>query len=207
MLCLAAVAWVVAEAPDDGPLPDRWHGLVLDESTIDQAREVLGPPKKEKEEKFYSLALRNEFDKETRLLWLEWKDVTGFDKVRLGFGSEKKLVVIHLDLKEKLPPAALAHNYRMAFEPAFDGMSVAAYPGRYEQSQGRIYTTQFPNSYYLVAVAERSLVFAWVTQGTMSMFGKQMLGMHDTQGFPGSVEALQLVGRSLLTKKGSDILR
>ena len=166
----------------------------------------MGEPAKEKEDKFYAYALRGEFEKKLKLLWLEWKNVPGFDKVRLGFGIDKKLAVIELDLKDKLPPASIAHNYGMVFEPVFNGMDVGWFPERYQRDQGKTYARQYPGLYYLVGVAERSLVFAQVTQGTFAMVGKELANVADTQGFPGNVERLQLVSRSMETKQGGNIL-
>ncbi len=189
------------------PYPDRWRGLVLDESTIEDAKQTLGSPDKEKESKFYAFALRGKFEKGMKLLYLEWKKIPGFDSVKLGFGADHKLKEIQLDLKEKLPPAAIGNNYSLAFEPVFDGLDVGWFPGRYEQNQGKIYTTQFPQFYYLAGISERSIVFAMVTQGSLGFVGKTMAGVHDTQGFPGKVERLQLLGRSLETKQGHDLLK
>ncbi len=180
---------------------------MLDESTIEDANNTLGPPDKQKESKFYAFALRGKFEKGVKLLYLEWKKIPGFDSVKLGFGADHKLREIQFDFKEKLPPDAISNNYALAFEPVFDGLDVGWFPDRYEQNQGKVYTTQFPELYYLAAISEHSIIFATVTQSTFGYIGKTMVGVHDTQGFPGKVERMQLLGRSLETKQGRDLLQ
>jgi hypothetical protein len=47
LLALLFCATVAVAQQQDGAKPDRWRGLVLDESTAEDAIKVLGQPKKD----------------------------------------------------------------------------------------------------------------------------------------------------------------
>jgi hypothetical protein len=83
--------------------PDRWKGLVIDESTPEKAIAILGTPSADKIDSFRIWKIEDWFTKSIReKKWrrLEYKNVEGFDKVILAFDT--KLVFIELNRKSSI---------------------------------------------------------------------------------------------------------
>ncbi|MEO7660248.1 MAG: hypothetical protein ABIV48_11595, partial [Pyrinomonadaceae bacterium] len=78
------------------------RGLVIDESTPEQALEILGTPKSDKPNDHWHLMRNQWFIKDIgkKLRTLNYEKIEGFKKVRLKFDSSLKLVSIHLEPKE-----------------------------------------------------------------------------------------------------------
>lgn len=74
---------------------DRWKGLILDESTPEQAIETLGKAKSDtpKFDKYVKYLVKNE--PKTNIRSLHWEKTAGFKDVRLIF-HQNKLIVISL---------------------------------------------------------------------------------------------------------------
>lgn len=193
----------------DSPQPDRWRGLIIDEATPDDAIKLLGEPKKDKIDSLQVFGIRDWLskqikDKKFRLLGYE--KIEGLDFVWLGFLNDK-LVFIKLDPK-KLPTNALARAYGVEFAPNFDGINVAFNPKNYERNQGKLYPTNYPAVYDLIAVSEKTFLCAAVSNGSFGSILKEAMGVPDsTISFPGKIIYLLIVSRKLENLDGVDQLK
>ena len=197
-----------------GPKPDRWHGLVLNESTPDDALRVLGKPVKDKVGSLQVMDLRrwvSKKQKEKIFRNLEFKlpESEGVQKATLSFLNDK-LVMITLDLKSgSVAPNGLSNIYGMKFEPMIEALDLAMFEKDYERNQGKVYPKTYPTVYSLVAVADRSFVSAMISNvpSFMGALGKSA-GVPDEPGsFPGKVEFVQLISRTLENRDGADVLK
>jgi hypothetical protein len=117
----------VCAQEQDHPLPDRWHGLIIDQSTPEDAVAALGQPSSDKPEnnfKPYPLDKRIS-TKGKAIRQLQYKNVPGFDLVKLYF-ADGKLAAIYLDLKEKIAASAIPNNYGIEFEPKISSIETSS---------------------------------------------------------------------------------
>jgi hypothetical protein len=82
---IIALAVANSAQEQDKPLPDRWHGLILDQSTYDDAQRALGKSSSDK-----TIGPKNR-----SLRVVTFKKVAGMNEVKLMF-RDGKLVSIGL---------------------------------------------------------------------------------------------------------------
>jgi hypothetical protein len=218
MLILSAVLTLIAPphsasqaANEEGPRPDRWRGLVLDQSTPTDARNILGDPASDRPDRLFIYHVNKWFQpglNKKNLRKIAFKGVEGFDKVDLYF-REDKLVVIQLDPYQKIAPTALSNIYGTQFNPFVSGFEEAMSPQQFERNQGKVYPKTFPDSYSLVGLSSSSVIAAIVENSGFGSILKQGLGVRDTAGagFPGTVRQIQLISRTLENRQGADLLK
>lgn len=184
--------------------PDRWRGLIIDESTPENAMTILGTPNADKTDSFRVYKIEDWLTKSIReKKWrrLEYKNVEGFDKVILAFDT--KLVFIELNPK-KLDPDVLENAYGVSFTMTADKFIRAMEPGRISNETGR--TRSFPSFYYLYAKPEKTFILASVANTSFgAMLGAKSI--NDDVGFPGKVTILQIISRTLENRDGVEILK
>ena len=196
----------------ENPLPDRWRGLILDQSTPEDAIRILGAPASDKTGgKLTAFRIQSWLTKKAKekiFRTLEFKKPEGIDKAFLTF-LDGKLVAITLDVKKGIVPAGLSNIYGIEFQPMVGATDVAFRPRDYEQSQGRIYPKTYPTVYSMIAVSEKSFVEAMVSN--VPSFGGALArsaGIPDQPGtFPGKVEFVSLYSRTLENRDGADVLK
>jgi hypothetical protein len=210
-LLLLTLSPLLQAQESDSPKPDRWHGLVLEASTPDDAIKILGQPKSDRESQLFVLAHHQWLTKavkEKQWRIMEFHSVAGVDKAWLAF-DKNELVSIMLDVKKGISPMALSNIYGIEFVPDIGSTDIAFEPHNYERNQGRVYPKTYPTVYNLVGVAETSFVFAMI--GNVPSFGGALArsaGVPDQPGtFPGRVSMIQLISRKLQNRDGADVLK
>jgi hypothetical protein len=195
-LCLLALpALAQAPAAQEQSRIDRWRGLVIDESTPDDAIRLLGKPKKDKLNSLRIVCLNKNLFSEKRekkvFRALDYRDVSGSPRLKqlwLEF-LENKLVNILMAYKDRPEAGALHSAYGVPFtlrDSAFNPLSTASVLGR------------LPPSYKLNAVGDRAVVGALVlNSSTKALF----VGSSQDDGFPGKVWIFQHISRTLLKPK------
>jgi hypothetical protein len=206
LLCLLAI-FVIAQ---DKPQPDRWRGMILNQTKAEDAIAKFGKPSKDKTDSL-SIPQLNSWLSDRRKA-KAFRSLTfkaeGFDSATLIF-NEDKLVVILLDFKEKLAPAAIINAYGVELQPVVSALSEAfARPGEFERNQGRVYPKTFPPAYNLLGMSESSFILSVVNNaGFGSTLGSAM-GVGSQAGtLPGKAEMVALVSRSLENRDGNDLLK
>src|SRR5262245_6083937 len=92
--------------------PDRWRGLIIDQSTPEDAITALGKPKTDKSGEGLYLMNNKWFTKDAgkKMRIMHYENLEGFPDVKLGFDSNSRLVLIHLEPK-KLTAQSLISSY------------------------------------------------------------------------------------------------
>jgi hypothetical protein len=194
------------EPPGTKPKPDRWRGLILGESSPNDAIARLGKPESDKVDSLKIYVIGKWFtDDHKKKLYrkLVFQEVETVKKVELSFKDEK-LVMIELHFDKKFSPHSLGNNYSIAFKPIFGGL----FSGSEARSkQGLNQPINYPPAYSLVGKSEKSVLFANVSNVTGSVF-KDVAGVNDTEDtFPGKVDRLQIISRTLENNDGADALK
>jgi hypothetical protein len=140
---------------------------------------------------------------------LEFKLGESVQKATLSF-LDNKLVMITLDLKSgTVSPNGLSNFYGIPFQPLIGAMDLALFSKDYERNQGRVYPKTYPTVYSLAAVADKSFVSAMISN-VPSMLGAlaKSAGVPDEpNSFPGKVEYVQIISRTLENRDGANVLR
>jgi hypothetical protein len=194
-------------------LPDRWRGLILNQSTPDDAIRILGNPAEDKVDRIRVFQIDRwvtSKQKEKIFRKLLFKKPEGVDKATLSF-LENKLVMIEIDTSKEKPvsPNAIANVYGIEFYPMVSALSEALYPDNFERNQGRVYPKEYPTFYHLVSVSKNSFISAGI--GNVPSLGgafARSAGVKDQAGsFPGKVEYIQIISRKLENRDGADVLK
>lgn len=195
--------------------PDQWRGLILDQSTPDDAIKILGKPEKDKPNESLRIfggvsnwLTKKRKDKVFRRLEFSLGKESGVQKAYLSF-LDNKLVLMTLDLKSgEVGPNGLSNIYGIEFFPLITPLALAMFEKDYERNQGKIYPKSYPTVYNLVGIADKSFVSAMVSNSSFgAILGKSMGIPNATNSFPGKVEFVDLVSKSLANRDGADILK
>jgi len=210
-LCLSICA--AAQETTDKPQPDRWRGLVINESTAEDAIKTLGQPKKDKPGglRTYPLNKRLIVDHNSKeFRKLTYEKLTGVKKAELLFKDEK-LVMIELHPEKSIQATTFPDLYGIMFTPKISGMDQAFSPNDYERNKGNVYPMNYPVTYHLVAVTDSTYVSAFVDNSSVGsiLFGsrRDKTGENDKGGFPGKVQFVQLISRTLENRSGAEALK
>ncbi|HYX29346.1 MAG TPA: hypothetical protein VE863_12345 [Pyrinomonadaceae bacterium] len=206
-IAFAVSAFALGQEPDK-PMPDRWHGLIIDQSTPEDAVKALGQPANDKDDSFRPYPFDKRISTKGKTFrHLKFKDIKGLNYAELVF-ADNKLVSISLNFKEKIPATAIQNDYGVDFEPKIGGFESSSNPRDYERHEGKLYPKNYPPGYYLVATTERVWIGAAIDN---SSFASMMLGSSrgSTGGgaFPGKAVSVIIVSRSLENREGSDVLK
>jgi hypothetical protein len=192
---LACCCFLGVSQVEDGPKPDRWRGLILDESTAEDALKILGKPAKDKT-----------VTKETASRIITFKNLKDISEAQLIFEKDR-LVIINLKPSAKIDAKAIPNIYGLEFEPRVSGLQEAVNPGDYERHKGRVYPKTYPAVYELICVTPRSKVTCLIGNNSFVSILKQSAGIRDEAEFPGHAILIQLVSRTLDNRKGTDALK
>jgi len=195
-------------APNDLPRPDRWRGMVIDESSPADAVRILGQPKKDVTGQqlrvFGNVShwlSKRQKQKLFRVLDFDLGK-TGIQKASLYF-LDDRLVRINLDLKSgEVSPNGIGNIYGVKFHPMVSQIDLRTF-SRYSAAK------TYPTVYSLVNISDRTFISAMVSNvpSVWGALGKSM-GIPDAEAsFPGKVEFVDIISRSLENMDGADILK
>lgn len=187
--------------------PDRWKGLILGETTQEQAIAALGQPKDSKPQKIRIQKIGDWLSKDIKreLPHLHWEDIAGMKDIDAYF-LDGKLVALDLMLKAEVRAAALESIYGVEFKHLISNAGRAlAGPGAYQRDRGETFSNTDETLYHVGAKAERAFLVAWCQVG----FGeglKKAYGAGTDSTRPGKVRNLQMYARALENRDGIDVL-
>ncbi|HEV7373649.1 MAG TPA: hypothetical protein VGN95_02950 [Pyrinomonadaceae bacterium] len=194
----------------DTPLPDRWRGLVVDESAPEDAIKVLGKPTLDKMEgaDTYPLNQRLTLDEDSKdARKLSYDKIEGMSRVELLFKKDK-LVLIELRPNKKIKASALSRIYGIHFSPKISNA--------YDVSP-RVYDTRsvapadYPSNYYLIGLSDTTYISAEIKGSVAGMLlggnTRGKITADDDGGYPGKVSKIQIISRKLDNREGADILK
>lgn len=179
--------------------PDRWRGLVIDESSPEQAVNILGTPGSDRSNDRLYLNNAKWLKKDTgkKLRILQFENVDGFKDVKLGFDDDSKLVLIHLEPKKLTAQSFLSSYEDPRFRFGNDVMSPADLK---DQRDNLEKPRRLGVDYLLVAATDKVLVFGQVGTATRNVISTLFGGVATRQArrsVPGEAGVIQLVSRTL----------
>jgi hypothetical protein len=192
------------------PMPDRWRGLIIDESTPEDAIKVLGKPTLDKMEgaDTYPLNRRLVLDEDSKdARKLSYDKIEGMSKVDLLFKKDK-LVLIELRPNKKIRASALSRIYGIHFSPKISNIY---------DSDPHVYDTRsvapanFPSNYYLIGLSDTTYISAEIKSSVAGMLmggnTRGKISPDDDGGFPGKISKIQIISRKLDNREGAEILK
>jgi hypothetical protein len=168
---------------ENRPQPDGFRGLILDQTTAEDAIRIIGQPAKEEVDRLEVSELGKWLDakyKEKIFRQLTFKKVGDFHEIRLSF-LENKLVMVALDFDKDLEPPKLKNLFGVEFSPVDYGMGLRDKPE--QQPQRLFFARSYPRSYTAVAISDRSFLYAKCSSHNI--------------GVPGRVDKVFQVSRAL----------
>jgi len=171
--------------------PDRWHGLVIDESTPERMIEILGTPKSDKPNDHWHLMKNQWFVKDIgkKLRTLDYKNVEGFKNVRLKFDNNLKLVSIHLEPKQMTANVFIATYSNIEFRDDSEVRTLADLK-RPRNPRPRPDPSYWGTTFELIAATEKTIIIA-------GGYG----------GSSGRITIIEFISRTLEDRVGSELLK
>jgi len=154
-----------AQAPS-GPRADGFRGLILNQTSSEDAIRILGQPAGDKTDRLDASKVSKWLDpkhQERIFRHLSFKNVGDFSQIQLSF-LENKLVMIELAFKKNVTPEKVNSLFGVEFATvgAPGGLSdLPNQPGKYP---ARFVPTLYPFSYYLIGISDKA--FVWVDCST-----------------------------------------
>jgi hypothetical protein len=167
----AANAWAQA---GNAPRPDGFRGLILNQTSSEDAIRVLGQPAADKVDKLDVSKLAKWLDpkfKEKIFRQLSSKNVGDFSRIQLSF-LENKLVMIELEFKKNIAPEHLDNIFGLEFAVigAQSGPSdLPNEPGRYP---ARFIPEYYPFTYNKIGISEKTFILADCSTGDAARPGR-----------------------------------
>ena len=162
LVLLAANAF----AQSSGPRADGFRGLMLNQTTSEEAVRILGQPAADKTDRLDVAKLSKWLDpkhKQKIFRQLSFKNIGDFSQIHLSF-LENKLVMIDLEFKKILFPARLNDLFGLEFAVigAQQGPSdLPNEPGKYPV---RFIPIFYPFNYNMIGISDKT--FIWVDCST-----------------------------------------
>jgi hypothetical protein len=212
-LLILLCSFAIAAQEQDKPLPDRWHGLIIDQSTPDDAIKLLGQPKKDRDGglRTYPLNQRLTLDHNSKgFRKLYYEKLPGVEHAEIVF-KDNKLVALEIHPEKSIPAGNVPNLYGLEFTPKIGKGDQLLSPKDYESNRGNVYPKNYPVAYNLVAQTEKTFISAFVSNVGMGsiLLGSRRgkTGADDLGGFPGKVEFIQIISRTLENRTGADVLK
>jgi hypothetical protein len=148
----------------DASKHDELSGLVIDQTTPEEAIKLLGSPKRDNVDKIDVQTIERWISpqrKEKVFRILSFEKAKGLQKIELAF-LNNRLVLIHFVLDKRIAASDLANVYRITFIPIVNKLDENFHPSDYERYKSNIGVANFPDSYSLIAVSNSSFISAKV---------------------------------------------
>lgn len=189
----------------EGNKAAQWKGLVIDQSTPEDAIRILGKPDQETNTRiagtFFMGAWISTGRKEEKVYTLIYKNIKDFKRVTLQFESNK-LVAIDLWFGNtlKLTPAQIAANYEIELFPVLAivaNLSPDQFIQQHKQriEQGIITPVNYPIAYNLLGLTSQTFIICGAGTGVLND------PRGSTISFPGTASGVTLLSRTLEKKQ------
>ncbi len=176
-ILLAYAALLTANAvaqPGNRPRADGFRGLILNQTTSEDAVKMLGQPTSDKVDRLNVSKVSKWLDpkhKEKIFRQLAFRKVGDFSQIELSF-LENKLMMIELEFKKSLEPLKLDTLFGVEF--AVLGAQTGPFdlpnePGKYPV---RFLPTFYPFSYNLIGISDKAFIWVDCSTGDARVAGK-----------------------------------
>ena len=153
---------------------DTFHGLVLNQTSSEDASRLLGQPAADRTDRLDVPKLSKWLDARTRekiFRQLTFKNVGDFSQIKLSF-LENKLIAIELEFKKIILYERLSNIFGVEFAivGAQGGASdLPNEPGKYPV---RFIPTYYPFNYNLIGISAQTFIWADCTTGDVARPGR-----------------------------------
>ena len=176
----------------------EWRGLILGETTPQEARSEMGDPVKIKEKQKLGTEARRWIDRKRRYQRFEYKKWENLKKVRLYFHNGL-LAAIEFEPNYKLKAFELRDRYGMRLYPLVLGLRMTGDPENWEPDNRYREALDYPALYHLLGVGLE--VFVDVTvgfDGLLKNLAENAGGGFGGDFTPGRAMKIQLMARWLV---------
>lgn len=179
--------------------------FLLEETSPQQAIEILGKPQSDKSEKIDVLYIGKWIDekfKKEKYRVLSFDKFEDLGKVKLSFLNEK-LVAINFLLERDIPAARLSAIYKVQFIPIFNEFGIKESVGEFDKLSRNVSSAKFPRQYYLVGTGKTSVIAAKIFSGgeLAENMMKENTGakfVYKPQPITGKAVEIQILSRTIL---------
>lgn len=164
--CYALVAVTLPAQSGNAPRPDGFRGLILNETTVEDANRIFRQPASDKVDRLNVSIIDKWLDpkhKEKIFRQLAFKDIGDFNWIKLSF-LDNKLVMIELDFKKYFPEQKLKSLFAVDFWPVGIANGPSSLPDKPGKYPAPFIPTFYPFSYNEVGISEKA--FIWVDCST-----------------------------------------
>jgi len=185
--------------------PSKDKAFLLDQTSPEQAVEILGEPQSDEVEKIDVLYVGKwvdeKFKKEKyRVLFFEKFEDLG--QVKLTFLNEK-LVAINFVLEKEVPAARLSAIYKVQFIPVFSEFGIKESVGEFDKLTRNVWAAKFPRRFHLVGTSKTSVLTVRVFSGdalaeNIVTANAGAMNENRKKAMNGKVTDLQILSRTIL---------
>ena len=166
LLSAAVLLATNAFAQCNSPRADGFRGLILNQTTSEEAVRILGQPVTDRNDRLDLAKLSKWLDpkhKEKIFRQLSFKNVGDFSQIHLSF-LENKLMMIELEFKKILFPARLNDLFGLEFAVIGAQGSPSDLPSEPGKYPFRFIPVFYPFNYNLIGISDKT--FIWVDCST-----------------------------------------
>ena len=166
LLSTAVLLATNAFAQGNSPRADGFRGLILNQTTSEEAVRILGQPVTDKTDRLDVAKLSKWLDpkhKEKIFRQLSFKNVGDFSQIHLSF-LENKLMMIELEFKKILFPARLNDLFGLQFAVIGAQGSPSDLPSEPGKYPVRFIPVLYPFNYNVIGISDKT--FIWVDCST-----------------------------------------
>ena len=191
--------------------PNQWHGLLLDQSSPDQAIQILGKPTQDDSGAFQAVTRKYRSQaysafkfaslptaKNLPIRLMLFDGAEGFKKVVLIFRKEKlAMICLEPEKTNKINAADLAEEYGVLFKPIFAERDFDAMWIMWDQYKQEARPREYPVVYNLIGTSPDGLSGIFADVSNVPSFAKILARLADEKN-PGKVFRLVLLSPKAL---------
>lgn len=153
---------------------DRFQGLVLNQTSSEDAIKILGPPAADKTDRLDVSKLAKWLDpkfKEKIFHQIAFKNVGDFSRIQLSF-LENKLVMIELEFKRNVAPQHLDSIFGVEFAVIGAASGPSDLPNEVGRYPARLIPEYYPFAYNLIGISDNVFILADCSTGDAARPGR-----------------------------------
>ena len=163
----------MAQAPN-GPRADAFRGLILNQTSSEDAIRILGQPAGDKTDRLDLSKISKWLDpkhKEKIFRQLSFKNVGDFSQIQLSF-IENKLMMIELAFKKNVAPERVNNIFGVEFATVGGQGGPSDLPNEPGKYPVRFVPTLYPFSYNMIGISDKAFVWVDCSTGDARMPGR-----------------------------------
>jgi len=174
LACAALLASNAFAQVGNAPRADGFRGLILNQTTSEDAIRILGQPVADKTDRIDASKLTKWLDpkhKEKIFRHLSFKNIGDLSHIELTF-LENKLMMIELEFKKTLFPARLSDLFGVEFAVVGAQQGPSDLPNEPGKYPVRFIPTYYPFTYNMIGISDQAFIWADCSTGDARTPGK-----------------------------------